>query len=499
MPYEFCDSSNIDKILSDFSNIDFDTFNDDSIKEYSINNCSIDIAIQIISIFPNIYYCLPDKVRRSKYFLKKIIDLDLDSNITRLYFIERMAFHKTNDNINFYIDYDDDFIDSDVDTDVAINEEINKLNIEEPDEIENIYTKLILDYPNLYSSSSPVNEIYDLAFVKKAIHMITLEECINDRYFIIWLFTLIDMNSEAINYISIFLENKKRLFEIIKYYSYVFQYISEKNKAKKNFIIQLVNINGLIIKYLNSVSLKNDIDIVQLAVAQNGLSLKYVNDNFRNNIHIVSLAIHQNINALKYALPETILKLVKDDASLYNYISPELKDDHEFIKRLLNVNHSVLSYLPPNILRINSIVYPIITKNGLALKFTDIRQYQKQTVLLAVKQNGLALEYAKNNLNDNIEIVSEAIKQNGLALQFASENLKNNIDIVFMAINENAYALEFASPKVAMEIIKQNGMTLQFVSDKLKNDIEFVFAATEENIDALQFAPENIQKLLNFT
>lgn len=492
MPYEFCDSSNIDKILSDFSNIDFDTFNENSIEEYSINNCSIDIAIQIISIFPNIYYCLPEQVRRSKYFFKKIVDLDLDSNITRLYFKERMTFHKTNDNIHFYIDYDDDFIDSDVDTYVAVDEETH---IEKPDEIENIYKKLILDDLKLYSS--PIDNYYDLNFVKRAIHMITLKEYIYDRYFIIWLFTLIDANSEATNYFCNFLEDKKNLFEIIKHYSYVFRYISEKNKRKKKFIIQLININGLIIKYVNSELLKND--IVQIAVIQNGLALKYANNSIRNDIYIVSLAINQNINAFKYALPEAILELIKDDVSLYNYISPELKENHEFIKRLLNVNHSILSYLPPNILKINSIVHPIITKNGLALKFTDIRQYQKQTVLLAVKQNGLSLQYAKNDLNNNIEIVSEALKQNGLALQFASDELKNNIDIVFMAINENAYALEFASPKVAMEIIKQNGMTLQFVSDKLKNDIEFVFAAVEENIDALQFAPENIQKLLNFT
>ena len=38
-----------------------------------------------------------------------------------------------------------------------------------------------------------------------------------------------------------------------------------------------------------------------------------------------------------------------------------------------------------------------------------------------------------------------AVKQNGLALQFASYELKNNKNIVIAAVNNNGFALEYTS------------------------------------------------------
>ena len=76
-----------------------------------------------------------------------------------------------------------------------------------------------------------------------------------------------------------------------------------------------------------------------------------------------------------------------------------------------------------------------VNKNGLVLKdignitsgfFKKQRHNEnKQIVLAAVTQNGLALEYASDKLKSDQEIVTAAIQQNSEALKFASKNLQN--------------------------------------------------------------------------
>jgi histidinol phosphatase-like PHP family hydrolase len=51
----------------------------------------------------------------------------------------------------------------------------------------------------------------------------------------------------------------------------------------------------------------------------------------------------------------------------------------------------------------------------------------KEVVLAAVKQNGLALEYASKELQNDREVVLAAVKQDGRALEYASDELKSEL------------------------------------------------------------------------
>ena len=57
----------------------------------------------------------------------------------------------------------------------------------------------------------------------------------------------------------------------------------------------------------------------------------------------------------------------------------------------------------------------------------------KNVVLEVVKQNGLALQFASEKLQDDKNVVLEAVKQDGRALRFASEKLCNDKDIQIAA------------------------------------------------------------------
>lgn len=69
-------------------------------------------------------------------------------------------------------------------------------------------------------------------------------------------------------------------------------------------------------------------------------------------------------------------------------------------------------------------------------------------VLMALKQNGLALKYASEMLRADREMVFMAHKQGGLALQFASAELRADREITLAALRQHGYALEFASKEL---------------------------------------------------
>ena len=50
--------------------------------------------------------------------------------------------------------------------------------------------------------------------------------------------------------------------------------------------------------------------------------------------------------------------------------------------------------------------------------------------MAAVNQNGLALEFASEELQNDRAIVIAAVQNNCIALQYASEELQNNLEIV---------------------------------------------------------------------
>lgn len=72
-------------------------------------------------------------------------------------------------------------------------------------------------------------------------------------------------------------------------------------------------------------------------------------------------------------------------------------------------------------------------------------QCQREVVLEAVKQNGLALEYAPARFLGDRGIVLEAVQKNGLMLKHAQEPLKRDFAIVLAAVKQDGGALKYAS------------------------------------------------------
>jgi len=68
----------------------------------------------------------------------------------------------------------------------------------------------------------------------------------------------------------------------------------------------------------------------------------------------------------------------------------------------------------------------------------------KEIVLVAVRNNPAALQYASSSLRDDKDVVTAAVSRNGRVLEFASEKLRRNEVIVRTAVLQHKDALRHA-------------------------------------------------------
>ena len=119
-------------------------------------------------------------------------------------------------------------------------------------------------------------------------------------------------------------------------------------------------------------------------------------------------------------------------------------------------------------------------------------------VMTAVRDSGLALRLASDDLRNNREIVKAAVAGNGAALQFASSALRADRDIVMEAVCINSDALEAAAPElrddagIVMAAINNSAHALQHASDRIRTDAEMVMAAVSKDGWVCRYASDEL-------
>lgn len=155
----------------------------------------------------------------------------------------------------------------------------------------------------------------------------------------------------------------------------------------------------------------------------------------------------------------------------------------------------------------------MVKENGLYLELAsdDIRA-NRTVVLNAVKNNGYALEFASTELKADIEVVMEAIKNCAGALEYASENLKGDEEVVLEAVKKEGHAFRSSqqiktttadgekyvfvlcdNEEIIKTAVKTNGWMLELASDTLRDDYDTVMTAVKQCGFALSFASDHLK------
>jgi len=128
----------------------------------------------------------------------------------------------------------------------------------------------------------------------------------------------------------------------------------------------------------------------------------------------------------------------------------------------------------------------------------------KKFVLEQVQKNGNLLEYASDDLKDDVDVVKEAINSTYHALQFASTRLKNDSTLLKPFLKKKFYIIELVGDLLKdnedfmAEAIKIKGIAIKFASDRLLQSSSFLKrllkeVSKEELKVALPFFADNLK------
>ncbi|KAF0972926.1 hypothetical protein FDP41_008778 [Naegleria fowleri] len=215
--------------------------------------------------------------------------------------------------------------------------------------------------------------------------------------------------------------NKKIMCQVVKEFSFLLEFASQKLKSDKKMVFHAVSNDGLSLQH-SSQECKNDKEIVLKAVQQNGLALEFVATHFKNDHEIVRTAILQNGNALRYASSELrndstiVLEAIQQCSQAFTYASKELKENQEFLWKALELGcEKVLKRIPYSEEFI-PFVMEVVKKNGLCVSSNNEFCYGRQVMLEAIQNHGFALYYASEKLKSDEELAMIALKCHGYVL-----------------------------------------------------------------------------------
>ena len=229
------------------------------------------------------------------------------------------------------------------------------------------------------------------------------------------------------------------------------------------------------------------------------------------------------------------LNAIYNDPMMLNKADPALKNDRNFMKYMLeNTPHpdiliqivpkwvtqdeemmviaakrniALLQFADDSLKNNQVFMMSVIQIDGIAIKYASERLRKDPAMaLVAVSQNGLALEYLKDFAND-IDMVIKAIRQNPMAFQYASEELRAKGKILMIALRQpisNYFSspLEHAHPDhkrnrmVVSTAINQYAGALEFADPILKRDRGVVMDAAQQDESVLKFADPSIRETI---
>jgi hypothetical protein len=244
--------------------------------------------------------------------------------------------------------------------------------------------------------------------------------------------------------------------------------------------------------------LRGSKDIALTVVCNHGLALESLPD-FRNDPEVVLHAIAENKKAIGFAG----ITLLSDK----NFIAKALSIQPDLI-----TDKALIEKIDPLLLEEIEVGLAVVNRNGLYIQYLPEKlRCDRECILAAVKENGMALKLIKNhgktNLENDPEVVYEAVCQNGLAIEHASQERKKDYEIARAAVAQNGLALKHIpnpSKEIIIEAIHQNPDAEQFVSRKMKSkDVTDVIKQCEytrflHNPDSITTAKDGVKKNRDF-
>lgn len=195
--------------------------------------------------------------------------------------------------------------------------------------------------------------------------------------------------------------------------------------------------------------------------------------------------IYSNLNEILKADKEIALESIKNSIYSLDYIPKNLKEDKGFILEIIK-NKDV--HITKNEVKLfnkykndKDVVLELIKKQEYTFLLLNDFKMDRDFILQAVKNNGLVLKFCNQYKNDAV-IVMEAVKQNIWSLSDASNELKSNLDFAYkLCDNDINGFFDYLSEQITNNFKNEKEFKLNYFNNKLLSKID-----NENNINKIK-------------
>ncbi len=139
-----------------------------------------------------------------------------------------------------------------------------------------------------------------------------------------------------------------------------------------------------------------------------------------------------------------IFSIIEVCPYIYPYLDIQVKRNEKLIKCVVSSFWYMLSFVPEDC-RTDELCLIALRQNGWALDFVNDNLKQKREIVeIALANQGDALEFTTEKFKSDRALVKLAVQSNGMALRYADINLRHDPEILTLALNNNPFAIEFA-------------------------------------------------------
>lgn len=221
------------------------------------------------------------------------------------------------------------------------------------------------------------------------------------------------------------------------------------------------------------------LETIRYVININPKLFKYVRIDLQT-FEIIKLAIKNDVKEFNNINHDQIEKLSSDELNeLYNiilmkdlYCLRTLKQSsqtYELCKRIVEIRGIELKYVRNNLH--SEELYKLAIQNDVqSYRYTISHLQTLELSNLAVKTDGLLLKYVNSMYFD--QVMTIAVKQNGLAIQYICN--------------------ELLTSRICEIAVKQNGLAIQYICDKLLT-FKICEIAVKSNNDAMKFIKKKYQ------
>lgn len=303
-------------------------------------------------------------------------------------------------------------------------------------------------------------------------------------------------------------------------------YTSLRKKAPLRILVLLIPGFGNFLIGIYDFKKFGDNHLTLSTLHLDGLSLKYASENAQNSKKIVRVATLQNPKAFQFASNELksnlqyVRKLMEIDISVLSFASDDIRKNQPIILEMIQKHHiNVLYYADTEVQNDEHLILSLIKEYSSVLKYCDKLRINEAFIYSLIQIDPAYFKHAHSNLRNDRIFVSKLMRADirifGVAsdeirldVGFVEEQMKilsfdvlkysllgNDKNYISKKINTDLSLFQHAGDDIrnAKEFIIQHLKTIPYAHKNIRTDIPFIIKCIQEHGLSLEWLDESLR------